>query len=61
MPNDANQKFKSELENELREILRYWKSNTLDESNGGFYGRRDFKNKLIPKADKGIILNTRLL
>ena len=61
MPNDANQKFKSELENELREILKYWKYNTLDESNGGFYGRRNFKNKLIPKADKGIILNTRLL
>jgi mannobiose 2-epimerase len=46
---------------ELANILRFWQLNTIDSSYGGFYGRRDHFNRLIPKAQKGIILNTRIL
>lgn len=33
----------------------------VDEENGGFYGRIDGNNVLHPDADKGIILNARIL
>ncbi len=49
------------LEKELRNILTYWSENTLDAVNGGFVGERDFFNKLVPDAPKGIILNSRIL
>lgn len=50
-----------EIYHELNEILKFWESNTIDKSNGGFYGRVDFNNKPEPSADKGIILNARIL
>ena len=33
----------------------------IDEARGGYYGRRDGCDKLEEKADKGVILNTRIL
>ncbi len=54
--------LKEEFRNELvSNILPYWINRMLDEENGGFYGRRDGYDHLDPKADKGIILNTRIL
>ena len=50
-----------ELLEEIKSIKRYWKDNSIDTINGGFIGRRDFENKMIQNADKGIILNTRIL
>ncbi|WP_424494233.1 AGE family epimerase/isomerase [Salinimicrobium sp. GXAS 041] len=58
---NSAEKLKSELASELDNILRYWKENSLDEEKGGFVGQRDHYNKLIPDANKGIILNTRIL
>ena len=53
--------LKTELEEELKNILQYWKDNSVDEVHGGFLGKRDFFNVEVPKAHKGAILNTRLL
>ena len=58
---DSYNQLKSELNSELKNILNYWCNNTLDNEYGGFFGRIDHFNKVIPKASKGIILNTRIL
>jgi len=42
-------------------ILPYWMNNMVDEVNGGFYGRMSSKEKLIINADRGGILNARIL
>ncbi|WP_424273018.1 AGE family epimerase/isomerase, partial [Eudoraea sp.] len=63
-PKDAHinyDTFIKQSTKELENILNFWQLNTIDSSYGGFYGRRDHFNKLIPKAEKGIILNTRIL
>ena len=52
------EEFRSEL---LTNILPYWMSRMVDEEFGGFHGRRDGYDHLKLKADKGIILNTRIL
>lgn len=44
-----------------RNILPYWMNTMVDEVHGGFYGRRDGNDNLVELADKGIILNTRIL
>lgn len=50
-----------ELATELQNILKYWRENAVDEVNGGFVGQRDYWNREISGANKGIILNTRIL
>lgn len=50
------------LRKELNQnILPYWANKMQDEVFGGFYGRRDGFDALEEKADKAIILNTRIL
>tara|TARA_R110002050_G_scaffold171113_2_gene303127 strand:+ start:49410 stop:50591 length:1182 start_codon:yes stop_codon:yes gene_type:complete len=53
--------LQSELHSELKNILSYWTKNTLDNEYGGFIGKINHYNKVIPKASKGAILNTRIL
>lgn len=53
--------FRTQIESELKSILAWWIDNMVDEKNGGFYGRIDGDNILHPEADKGVILNTRIL
>ncbi|MEM6699709.1 MAG: AGE family epimerase/isomerase [Bacteroidota bacterium] len=53
--------FKDELSAELKSILEWWMNEMVDEDLGGFYGRIDGNNVLHPKAEKGLILNTRIL
>jgi len=53
--------LKTELNEELKNIIQYWKKNSVDELYGGFLGKRDHFNNEVPKANKGAILNTRLL
>ena len=53
--------LKSELHSELKNILNYWTNNTLDQENGGFLGQINHYNKVIDNANKGIILNSRIL
>jgi len=50
-----------EFESELKKILRYWESHSLDNDNAGFVGKINFKNERVEKASKGLILNTRIL
>ena len=59
--NSSYENLKLELYKELRHILSYWSSNTLDKKYGGFVGRINSENKVIPNASKGVILNTRIL
>lgn len=42
-------------------ILSYWMNRMLDERHGGFLGRIDGNDQEHPEADKGVILNTRIL
>ncbi|MCX7987810.1 MAG: AGE family epimerase/isomerase [Bacteroidales bacterium] len=42
-------------------ILNYWYTNMLDNEQGGFYGSRDFYNRLNAQATKGAVLNSRIL
>lgn len=53
--------LKSALKNELDNILTYWKNNTPDNENGGFIGRIDYPDIKRPEANKGIIINSRIL
>jgi mannobiose 2-epimerase len=50
-----------EIRNHLeRDIIPFWKS-FRDDAYGGFYGEMDYNLKLDRKADKGCILNSRIL
>jgi cellobiose epimerase len=64
-PRQMNQmdllKIKQSLETELTTILRFWSATALDNEKGGFYGSVDHVGIPDPQADKGIILNTRIL
>ena len=55
-----------ELSNEMQDvlqtnILRFWQEKMIDHANGGFYGRIDGRGQLHPEAEKGAILNARIL
>ncbi|MCQ6960225.1 AGE family epimerase/isomerase [Mucilaginibacter aquariorum] len=53
--------YKKELADELGNILNYWMANTVDEQDGGFYGKIDNDNTVIPASPKGSVLNARIL
>jgi mannobiose 2-epimerase len=56
------EKLKKEVHDDLTKgILPYWSLKMPDEINGGFYGRIDANDKVYPDADKGGILNARIL
>lgn len=59
--NEALNKYKSEVKQELENILAYWMNYTIDLQNGGFYGKIDNKNEILEKASKGSVLNSRIL
>ncbi len=53
--------IRTEIEAELlRHIIPFWKG-LRDEQNGGYIGRVDFDLARHPEADKGCILNSRIL
>ena len=54
--------LKKEMQDVLeRNILQFWLDKMTDEANGGFYGRIDGNEQLHPEAEKGAILNARIL
>jgi mannobiose 2-epimerase len=53
--------LKAEMYNELLSILDYWGSNTIDTQNGGFIGAIDFNETKDYNAEKGSVLNARIL
>jgi mannobiose 2-epimerase len=48
-------------ENLTANLLPYWSTKMIDTVNVGFYGRVDSEEKVYPDAEKGGILNARLL
>lgn len=54
-------RLRAELRQEHKDILAYWQRHAPDPVNGGFYGRVDYQNRPDPDADKGIVLNSRIL
>lgn len=52
--------YKTELAEELTDILSYWLKHTIDRS-GGFYGSVNNRNVPDKAAAKGLVLNTRIL
>lgn len=50
-----------EMQEELGNILDYWKTRTVDNINGGFYGRLDEHSLPDPEAPKGLVMNCRIL
>lgn len=55
------QQYEKEVENELHNILDFWQTKTIDEVNGGFFGKLDNDNKIFKEAPKGSVLNSRIL
>lgn len=55
------QSLRTEARSELEHLLTWWETHMPDDLQGGFYGRIDGLGKAHPDADKGVILNTRLL
>ena len=54
--------LKSEMQDVLQNnILPFWINRMTDHENGGFYGRIDGHEVLHPDAEKGAILNARIL
>jgi mannobiose 2-epimerase len=54
--------LKKEISEDLLEnLLPYWSMIMPDTINGGFYGRVDASEQVYPNADKGGILNARIL
>lgn len=53
--------FRLELEAELQRILSFWLENARDEKNGGFTGQIDFYGRKNCEAEKGSVLNARIL
>lgn len=54
------------LKQEMQEVLTtnilpYWMNRMVDEQHGGFYGRITGTEDLMPQAEKGAILNARIL
>lgn len=50
--------MKDVLENN---ILNYWIHKVKDEENGGFYGQVDGNDRVHPEAEKGAVMNARIL
>ena len=54
--------MKKEMQDVLeKNILHFWMTQMVDEEHGGFYGRIDNSGRLHPDAEKGAILNARIL
>ena len=60
--NHIVQTMKQEMQDVLQDnILRFWLDKMQDQEHGGFYGRIDGNGVLHPDAEKGAILNARIL
>lgn len=56
------QTLKSEVKDELvNNILPFWSGKMIDNTNGGFFGRIDGSGRIYNDADKGCVLNARIL
>lgn len=53
--------LKTELSAELDSILEYWSKNAIDTKNHGFIGQIDTHENIVENAEKGSVLNARIL
>ena len=53
--------LKTELTTELHNIMEYWSKHTIDQKNGGFIGQIDHNEFKNFEAEKGAVLNARIL
>lgn len=53
--------YRKEVSSELDNILQWWMLHMPDKENGGFYGSVDNINQPVKDAEKGIVLNARIL
>jgi mannobiose 2-epimerase len=53
--------YAQEMSAELTRIIDFWLANTLDERRGGFIGQMNSTGQIDTQADKGSILNARIL
>ena len=53
--------YQQEMKEELNAILHYWQQHTIDETNGGFWGKINNGNIPDVYAPKGVVLNARIL
>ena len=62
MTNEKITQLKSEVKSELiNNILPFWSTRMVDNTKGGFFGRIDGHGNVHPEADKGSVLNARIL
>jgi len=62
MKGDTLNRFRDELEKELKDnILSWWMKYSPDNDLGGFHGHIDHENKVVKGAGKGAVLNARIL
>ena len=50
-----------EFRKELKNILDFWSRHMIDEVHGGFHGEMTGQGQIVASADKGLILNARIL
>lgn len=53
--------YQNEVNQEVENILNYWLNNTIDHEFGGFYGKIDENDQVVANAEKGSVLNARIL
>ncbi len=51
----------ADFQRELDNILSYWARRAVDAEHGGFHGRLDAHDAVVPGAPKGAVLNARIL
>jgi mannobiose 2-epimerase len=56
-----SENYPQEIAQELQNILNFWLENAIDEPFGGFIGKMDSTGVIHPYADKGGVLNARIL
>jgi mannobiose 2-epimerase len=55
-------KLKEEVSKDLTgNILRYWTDKVYDKKSGGFYGRVDWRDSVYAEAERGGVVNARIL
>lgn len=59
--NSISNQLKTELTDELTNILNYWIEYSIDDEFGGFVGKVNDKDEMIPFSEKGAVLNARIL
>jgi mannobiose 2-epimerase len=53
--------YKKEMQDELSAILHYWQQHTVDNNNGGFFGKVSNINEPDAAAARGVVLHARIL